>query len=262
MRRYINNYAEVTRPLYKLVDTKDVHASLRKKNGVPNGKKVIVEWNEIAQACFYQLRDILCGELVLSLPNFELPFILTTDASDNGYGAILEQENEKGERKVIAYYSKSYTRAQKKYGTSEQELLAIVMAVEHFHTYLYGGKVKIFTDHAPLTHLANKKNPHPRMERWMLRLECYQLEFKHKPGKDNIAADMLSRLPDENAINSDSQDDYFDKVIAQIGQDSEHTISDETQTESEVLLQASNSEMKKRTEEDLAKKQDQDEDIK
>jgi len=58
--------------------------------------------------------------------------------------------------------------AQKKYGTSEQELLAIAMAVEHFHTNLYGGKVKIFTDRAPLARLANNKNPPSRIKRWML----------------------------------------------------------------------------------------------
>jgi hypothetical protein len=75
--------------------------------------------------------------LILTLPNFEKPFLLETDACDYGYGAVLAQEID-GNNRPIAFYSKNYTKAQKNYPTSEKELLAIVMAVEYFHQYLYG----------------------------------------------------------------------------------------------------------------------------
>jgi hypothetical protein len=88
--------------------------------------------------------------------------IITTDASDNGYGAVLEQNFSTIESEThlrpIDYYSKSYTPAQKNYSTTEKELLAVVMAVEHFHKYVYGKKYIIYTDHLPNTVLTNKFN--------------------------------------------------------------------------------------------------------
>ena len=87
--------------------------------------------------------------------------IITTDASEIGYGAVLEQSfkvDEDGTEALrpIEYYSKNYTAAQKKYSTSEKELLAIIMAVEHYHSYIYGKKFTIYIDHLPLTWLWNK----------------------------------------------------------------------------------------------------------
>jgi hypothetical protein len=66
------------------------------------------------------------------------------------------------------------------------------MAVEHFHTYLYGRKFIIYTDHLPNTLLLNKTNPHPRVERWMMRLQLYEFEMIYKPGIQKILADLLS----------------------------------------------------------------------
>ena len=202
----------------------------------------------------------------MSLPDVEKPYILTTDASGNGMGAILEQEE--GEtRKVIAYFSKSYTKAQKNYSTSEQELLSIVTAVENFHNYLYGTKIKFFTDHAPLTHLLTKKNPHSRMERWMLRLERYELEFFHKAGKDNVVADMLSRLPSAEDINENSADDYLDVIVAGVNKTTE-TPQESTVPDYQGILvvegedvSCKNSSVVGRDSEQLINEQDQDEDI-
>jgi hypothetical protein len=113
-----------------------------------------------------------------------------------GYGAVLEQSYEDTLR-PLSYFSKSYTVTQRKYATSEKELLAVVMAVEHFHQYLYGKQFTVYTDHLPLTWLLNKKNPHHRLERWLLRLSLYNLVIAYKPGKENLIADFLSRLPEE-----------------------------------------------------------------
>jgi hypothetical protein len=83
------------------------------------------------------------------------------------------------------------------------------MAFKHFHEYLYGAKFKIYTDHKPLIWLLNKKEPHPRLERWMILLSIYQFELIYKPGKDNIAADALSRIPNEKQINENVEDDLY-----------------------------------------------------
>ena len=140
-----------------------------------------------------QLTDIMCSELVLALPNFELNFKVTIDASELGYGAVLEQEVSKVDRS-IGYFSKFYTVSQKNYSTSEKELLGIVMAVEHWSSYLYGKKFIIYSDHKPLAWLLNKKSPHPRLERWIIRLVIYELEIQYKPGREKVVADMLSWL--------------------------------------------------------------------
>ena len=146
---------------------------------------------------------------------------ITTDASELGYGAVLEQnfkhsDDEADEVRPIEYFSKNYTSAQKKYSTSEKELLAIVMAVEHFHPYVYGKRFIINTDHLPLTWLWNKAQPHPRLERWMMRLALYEFTVKFKPGRENIVADFLSR-PEDAALNDDDErDDYHDQLVANI----------------------------------------------
>ena len=110
-RNYIPTYAQIVQPLYDIMELKKVPKSLRKKNGAPDGKKVIVTWTEEADQQFNKLKEIICSELVLSLPDFEREMIITTDASEIGYGAVLEQnfKNEDGTeaRRPIEYYSKN-----------------------------------------------------------------------------------------------------------------------------------------------------------
>ncbi|CAF0940190.1 unnamed protein product [Brachionus calyciflorus] len=100
--------------------------------------------------------------------------------------------------------------------TSEKELLALVVSIEYFHEYLYGKSFSANTDHLPITWLQTKKNVDPRLERWLLRLSLYEFEINYKPGKENIVADGLSRLPDQEEINRDLNDDHFDTLIANI----------------------------------------------
>lgn len=201
-REYIPFYAELTRPLYNLMKLKEVPKEYRKlSKGAVDWKKVILDWNEEAQECFYKLRDIMASDLVLALPNFNFPFSVTTDASDYGYGAVLEQVID--DKKHFAFFSKSYTASQRNYSTPEKELLGVVMAIEHWKETLYGSEFTVFTDHQHLTWLLNKKDPHPRLERWMIRLSLYRFTLVYKPGKENIVVDMLSRLPDENTLNND-----------------------------------------------------------
>ena len=89
------------------------------------------------------------------------------------------------------------------------------MAVEYFHTYLYGKSFIIYTDHLPNTLLVTKSSQHHRVERWMMRLQLYEFEMKYKPGNQNILADFLSR-PQENEPEMEAEEDYFDQLIANI----------------------------------------------
>ncbi|CAF1078228.1 unnamed protein product, partial [Brachionus calyciflorus] len=225
-RKYIQNYADIAKPLYDLIGLKDVPKQFRKKNGAVNGKRVPIEWNQTAETNFEILKQTLCSELVLlTLINFEKKMHITTDASENGYGAVLKQEKGDGIFRPIAFFSKNYTKAQKKDSTSEKELLALVVLIEYFHEYFYGKLFTVNTDHLPLTLLQTKKNVHPRLKRWLLRLSLYEFEINYKPGKENIVGDGLSRLPVEEEINRDLNDDYFDSLIAIID---EININDET----------------------------------
>ena len=114
--------------------------------------------------------------------------IVTTDASELGYGGQLEQsfkltDTDSENIRPIEYFSKNYTATQKKYSATEKEKLAVVMKVENFHLYLYGTKFKIFTDHLPLTLIWTKKNLHPRIVRWMMRMPLYEFKVIYKSGK-------------------------------------------------------------------------------
>ena len=194
----------------------------------------------------------MSSELVLVLPNFDLEFKVTSDASDLGYVAVLEQEHDQQDRS-IGFFSKCYTMSQKNYSTSEKELLGIVMAIEHWSSFLYGKKFMVYSDHKPLAWLLNKKNPHPRLERWVLRLSIYEFEIRYKPGHENIVADALSRLFDENEINENPDDDFFDILIAAIepisSQEDDETVMEHQYLE-EIEMVPSSQQMKSKTVQD------------
>ena len=109
------------------------------------------------------------------MPDFSLPFNLHTDACKYACGAYLSQTNEVGEEKIIGFFSKSFTSAQRNYGGSEQEWLAVILAIEFFHIYLYGRHFTVWSDHLPLTYTLHITNIAPRLARWLARLEMYDL---------------------------------------------------------------------------------------
>ena len=130
--------------------------------------------------------------LAYPLPNEK--FILDTDASDTGIGAVLSQK-QSGEEKVVAYASRSLTKAERNYCTTRKELLALVFFVKHFRHYLYGQQFLVRTDHQALKWLFKFKEPEGQLARWVIQLSEYNFEIEHRPGKLHVNADSLSRLP-------------------------------------------------------------------
>ncbi|CAF1317352.1 unnamed protein product, partial [Rotaria sp. Silwood1] len=186
-------------PLYKYNPSNSTHPS--------NTKPTIFTLSADEQAAFEQIKHILTTDLVLRLPNNQLPFKIQTDASQLGIGAVLLQTYPEGDR-PICYMSKKLTPAQQRWSPIEQECYAIVKAVELWHHYLHGNHFILESDHKPLEALMRKSQTNDKCERWRLRLQSYNFTIKHIKGKSNTMPDYLSRSPVDHA-----EDDIDDNVM-------------------------------------------------
>ncbi|KAL5460047.1 hypothetical protein EMCRGX_G033464 [Ephydatia muelleri] len=145
-------------------------------------------------------RRFIKGPPILAYPQFQLPFVVASDASSCAIGAVLSQEHE-GEEKVIAYWSRQLSKAERNYSTIEREALAVVAAVKEFFPYLYGKSFNLLTDHNPLTSLRGLKDTGGRITRWLLFLQQFDIAIKYRAGKSNGNADGMSwRRPDEEKL--------------------------------------------------------------
>jgi hypothetical protein len=157
-------------------------------------KDIPFKWTEKQQEAFNKLKQKLTESPILGYPDYEKPFILLTDASGKGLGAVLSQKDENGKEVVIAYASKSLNAAEQNYPITEQECLAVKWAIEHFHKYLISKPFLVMTDHSALKTLMTSQTPKGRRARWIMELQQYDFKIEHRSGKSNANADALSRL--------------------------------------------------------------------
>ena len=148
---------------------------------------------EEGKHAFTMLKQALIEAPILQSPNWDLPFEIMCDTSDYAVGGVLGEWLEK-KPTAICYASKTLIEDQINYTTTEKELLAVVYALQKFRPYILGRKIIIYTDHIALKYLLSKKEAKPRLIRWVLLLQKFDLEIKDKKGSGNSVANHLSRL--------------------------------------------------------------------
>ncbi|XP_055877105.1 uncharacterized protein LOC106074369 [Biomphalaria glabrata] len=151
-------------------------------------------WTTECQQAFERLKNTLASSSILAYPIPGTTFILDTDASGTGIGAVLSQKVDETER-VIAYFSRSFSKAERNYCVTRRELLAVVDAIKHFHKYLCGQTFTLRSDLASLQWLLSFKSPEGQVARWIERLKTYDFEIQHQKGQTHQNADALSRRP-------------------------------------------------------------------
>ena len=152
-------------------------------------------WTADCQSAFEELRHHLSTAPVLAHPNFSRPFIIDTDASDTGIGAVLSQIDDNGMERVVAYGSRVLSKPERRYCVTRRELLAVVFFTRQFRPYLAGHHFTLRTDHGSLTWLRNFKEPEGQLARWLERLQEFDFDTVHRRGRKHTNADALSRLP-------------------------------------------------------------------
>ena len=174
----IPHFADLTAPLSDLLK-KTVHEPL--------------PWTDELQTCFNHLKFVLSSSPIRRLPDASLTFVLRTDASNKGLGAVLLQYHH-GCPHPVAYASRKLLPRECRYSTIERECLAVVFGILRFDYYLRGREFILEIDHKPLIYLQNFKGKNDRLLRWALSLQAYKFRLVHVAGADNIGADLLSRV--------------------------------------------------------------------
>ena len=175
-RRFIRDFSKIARPLCRLLE-----------------KDANFNFDESCQSSFEDIRSRLVEAPIMAKPDWTKEFEIMCGASDYAMGAILGQKTDKMFR-AIYYASKTFNEAQENYSNTEKEMLAMVFACEKFRPYILGSHVIIHTDHAAIKYLMAKKEAKPRLIRWVLLLQEFDLEIKDMKGCDNVIADHLSRI--------------------------------------------------------------------
>ncbi|KRX56699.1 Retrovirus-related Pol polyprotein from transposon 17.6, partial [Trichinella sp. T9] len=174
-RRFVKGFAQIAEPLHQLTEM---------------GK--LWNWTDECDKTFLHLKARLTKQPVLTHPDFKIPFLVDTDASGDGLGAVLSQDIA-GKEHVIAYASRTLSKTERKCCATRWEMLALVLALKQFRCFFYGRKFTVRTDHGILSWLRNFKEPEGHVARWLQQLGEFDFEVIYRPGRKHQNADALSR---------------------------------------------------------------------
>ena len=203
-RRFVDGYAAIARPLNQ-----------------PLRKDSKFQWTEQCEVAFKKLKEKLTSPPILAFPDFsdDSSFLLYTDASHQSIGYVLGQRDKKGREVVIGYAGRSLRPAERNWGISDLEGLALVEGIRYFHTYLANRPFTVYTDHIALRTLKENKST-GRLGRWAVFLQGYQYEVVYKSGKHHGNADAMSRRPYEDetpkAQSSEADDPPIDPQVCSV----------------------------------------------
>ena len=175
-------------------------------------------WEKPQQEAFDKLKSVITSAPVLAYFDNSKETVLSVDASSTGLGAVIMQEG-----KPVAFSSKTLTPPEKMYANIERELLAIVWGAQKFHTYVYGRRVIVETDHKPLESIFRKplNEALPRLQSMLLKLTRYDLVLSYVPGKQQVISDHLSReLLCETELFSEPKDVIGVNLVEDLGLES------------------------------------------
>ena len=210
-RRFVKDFAKTAGPLHQLVNNCLHELKVEKKLKVPFVKR----WNSECQMAFDALKTKLTHAPVLGFADYSKPFIVETDASHVGLGAVLSQDQD-GQHKVIAYASRRLRPGEKNprnYSSMKLELLALKWAVtEKFRTYLLGSKFEVYTDNNPLKYLQTTAKLGALEQRWAAQLALFDFSISYRSGRSNANADALSRQP-HGPVPEETEDSKEDKLL-------------------------------------------------
>lgn len=200
-RRFIQDFSTVAAPITSLL------------KGRKKGQPII--WTPEAESAFAEIKLRMTTAPVLASPDFDLPFFIQTDASDVGVGVMLFQKID-GVEHPIAFASRALTAAERKYSSTERELIGVIFGVEKFRGFVEGTKFTVITDCSSLTWLHRLREPTGRLSRWCLRLSQFDFDVQHRPGTQNVIPDALSRNVDLIDLTSLHPDDWYLGMITKV----------------------------------------------
>ena len=175
-RRFIRDFSKIARPLCRLLE-----------------KDAKFNFDESCQCSFEEIKYRLVEAHIMAKPDWNKEFEIMCDASDYAMEVVLGLKVEKIFR-AIYHSSKTFNEAQENYSNTEKEMLAMIFSCEKFRPYMLGSHIIIHIDHVAIKYLMAKKEAKPRLMRWVLLLQEFDLEIKDKKGCDNVIADHLSRV--------------------------------------------------------------------
>lgn len=185
-RRFVPHFSSLIAPINDLL------------KGKKKGEKVL--WSEEAGVAFDKIKQALVSAPILSSPDFSKKFCIQCDASDVGLGGVLTQV-QGVEEKVIAFASRTLSKAERNYSVTERECLAVVFGIDKFRPYIEGVKFTVMTDHYSLLWLNRMKDPTGKLARWSVKLQQFDFDLRHRKGKFNVVPDALSRSPLDSEVN-------------------------------------------------------------